>query len=187
ALRLRLELLDEDENTRAMQATLEDMSQMSEAALTFMREEASDESARRIDLAALVDAVCEDYRASNAPVDFQPSMPFPLTCRPVAIRRTLRNIIDNALAYGHSAEVTLHEQRRSVVIEVRDQGPGIATSEMDSVFDAFVRLETSRSRETGGAGLGLAIARSVMRSHGGDIDLHNHTTGGLVVRMTLPV
>ncbi|KEZ78092.1 ATP-binding protein [Salinisphaera hydrothermalis] len=186
ALRLRLEFLPNDDNTRAMRATLEDMAHMSEAALTFMREEASAEASRRMDLTALVDAVVEDYRAADAPVVFKTGDQVTLVCRPVAIRRALRNVIDNALAYGQSAEVSLVESPGQVVIEVADRGPGIAESAMSSVFDAFVRLETSRSRDTGGVGLGLSIARSVIRGHGGDITLGNRAEGGLVVRMTLP-
>lgn len=186
ALRLRLEFLPDDDNTRAMSATLEDMAHMSEAALTFMREEASAEATRRMDLTALVDAVAEDYRAADAPVLFEPGARITLVCRPVAIRRALRNVIDNALAYGETAEVTLVGSADQVVIEIADHGPGIAESEMDTVFDAFVRLETSRSRETGGVGLGLSIARSVVRAHGGDITLANRPEGGLLVRMTLP-
>ncbi|AWN14814.1 ATP-binding protein [Salinisphaera sp. LB1] len=186
ALRLRLEFLPDDDNTRAMNATLADMAHMSEAALTFMREEASAEATRRMDLTALVDAVAEDYRAADAPVRFEPGAPIPLVCRPVAIRRALRNVIDNALAYGEIAELALADSGQQVVIEVADRGPGIGEAEMDKVFDAFVRLETSRNRETGGVGLGLSIARSVIRAHGGDITLANRPEGGLVVRMTLP-
>lgn len=186
ALRLRLEFLPDDENTRAMRATLDDMAQMSEAALTFMREEASVTPARRVDLTALVDAVCEDYRATGSAVSFTPEASVVLVCRPVAIRRALRNVIDNALAYGRCAEVTLVDAGERVTIDIADRGPGIAEAEMASVFDAFVRLETSRSRETGGAGLGLSIARSVIRGHGGDITLRNRSEGGLSVRMTLP-
>lgn len=186
ALRLRLEFLPDDDNTQAMSTTLEDMAHMSEAALTFMREEASAEATRRVDLTALVDAVAEDYRAADAPVLFEPGERITLVCRPVAVRRALRNVIDNALTYGETAEITLSDGTDQVVIEIADHGPGIAEAQMDTVFDAFVRLETSRSRETGGVGLGLSIARSVIRGHGGDITLRNRAEGGLVVRMILP-
>ncbi len=186
ALRLRLEFLPDDDNTRAMNATLDDLIHMSEATLEFMREETNTETARRMDLTALIDALCEDYRAADRPVTFACDAQVTLVCRPVAIRRALRNVIDNALAYGEVAQVSLTGGPEQVVIEVADHGPGIKTADMDSVFDAFVRLETSRSRETGGAGLGLSIVRSVIRAHGGDITLRNRPEGGLVVRMTLP-
>lgn len=186
ALRLRLEMLPADDNTRAMISTVDDMAQMSEATLSFMREETNTEQARRMDLTALVDAVCEDYLAAGKALTFAPEHKTELVCRPVAVRRALRNVIDNALAYGYSATVTLRNETAAAIIEVVDCGPGIPEAQRQCIFDAFVRLETSRSRDTGGVGLGLAIARSIIRSHGGDITLHNPPEGGLAVRMTLP-
>lgn len=186
ALRLRLELLADDDNGRAMQTTLDDMAHMTEAALTFMREEAATEASRRMDLTALVDAVCEDYRTSDEPVAFEPGARITLVCRPVAIRRALRNVIDNALTYGGQAEISLEDDPDQIAIEISDRGPGIDEADMSTVFEAFVRLEPSRNRDSGGAGLGLAIARTVVRSHGGDITLRNRSAGGLVVRMVLP-
>lgn len=186
ALRLRLEFLPNDDNTRAMHATLEDMAHMSEAALTFMREEAAAEPTRHVDLAALIDALCEDYRAASQAVVFEPEARLTLVCRPVAIRRALRNIIDNALAYGQSATLYLSHTADAALIDIDDNGPGIDAAHRDQVFDAFVRLEASRSRETGGAGLGLSIARSAIRGHGGDITLSNRPEGGLRVSIRLP-
>lgn len=186
ALRLRLEFLPDDDNTRSMARTLEDMAGMSEAALTFMREETAAEATRNVDLSALVDALCEDYRASGAAVAFEPEARVALVCRPVAIRRALRNIIDNALAYGERATLTLSDGAESVVLEIADTGPGIDDADMQRVFDPFVRLEASRSRETGGTGLGLSIARSVVQGHGGEIGLVNAEGGGLIVRIRLP-
>jgi len=187
ALRLRLEFLGDDDNTRAMRATLDDLAEMSEATLTFLRAKTAAEDTRRIDLAALVDAVCEDYRAGERAVVFEPGARVIVTCRPSAIRRALRNVIDNALAYGQVADIGLTTQAGQAVIEIADRGPGIAVADREQVFDAFVRLEASRSRQTGGAGLGLAIARSVIRGHGGEITLAERDGGGLRVRMQLPL
>jgi signal transduction histidine kinase len=186
ALRLRLEFLPDDDNTRSMAATLEDMARMSEASLTFMREEAATEATRNVDLSALVDALCEDYRASGAAVVFEPGARLALVCRPAAIRRALRNVIDNALTYGETAQLALFDDDQAVTIQVIDEGPGIAEDEMGRVFDPFVRLETSRSRDTGGTGLGLSIARSVVQGHGGEITLSNRPQGGLAVVIRLP-
>ena len=186
ALRLRLEFLPDDDNTRAMAATLDDMANMSEASLTFMREEAANEATRNVDLSALIDALCEDYRASGATVTFEPEARIALVCRPVAIRRALRNIIDNALAYGHEARIALVDGDQAVTIEIIDAGPGIDEADMTRVFDPFVRLESSRSRDTGGTGLGLSIARSVVQGHGGEIALVNREAGGLCVQIRLP-
>lgn len=186
ALRLRLEFLPDDDNTRSMSATLDDMAHMSEAALTFMREETATEATRNVDLTALIDALCEDYRAIGAPVDFAPGARITLVCRPVAIKRALRNIVDNALGYGERATLTLADGHEAVRIDVADDGPGIAEADMARVFDPFVRLEASRSRETGGTGLGLSIAQSVVQGHGGRITLVNRAGGGLTVRIELP-
>ncbi|MES1929868.1 Signal transduction histidine kinase [Salinisphaera dokdonensis CL-ES53] len=186
ALRLRLEFLPDDDNTRAMAATLDDMANMSEASLTFMREEAANEATRNVDLSALIDALCEDYRASGATVTFEPEARIALVCRPVAIRRALRNIIDNALAYGREARIALVDGDQAVTIEIIDAGPGIDEADMSRVFDPFVRLESSRSRDTGGTGLGLSIARSVVQGHGGEIALVNREAGGLCVQIRLP-
>lgn len=186
ALRLRLEFLPDDDNTRAMAATLDDMASMSEASLTFMREEAANEATRNVDLSALIDALCEDYRTTGALLTFEPEVRIALICRPVAIRRALRNIIDNALAYGDTARLALIDGEKAVMIEVRDDGAGIDEADMKRVFDPFVRLESSRSRDTGGTGLGLSIARSVVQGHGGEIDLLNADEGGLCVQIRLP-
>ncbi|MES1950141.1 Signal transduction histidine kinase [Salinisphaera sp. S4-8] len=186
ALRLRLEFLPDDDNTRAMAATLDDMARMSEASLTFMREEAATEPSRNVDLSALVDALCEDYRAAGATVAFEPDTRVALVCRPAAIRRALRNLIDNALTYGQRAQLTLSDTPEAVTICIADDGPGIAETDRQRVFDPFVRLESSRSRDTGGTGLGLSIARSVVQGHGGEITLANRAEGGLSVQIRLP-
>ena len=186
ALRLRLEFLPDDDNTRAMAATLDDMANMSEASLTFMREEAANEATRNVDLSALIDALCEDYRASGATVTFEPETRIALVCRPVAIRRALRNIIDNALAYGDEARIVLADGDQAITVDIVDAGPGIDEADMKRVFDPFVRLESSRSRDTGGTGLGLSIARSVVQGHGGEITLRNASPHGLCVRIRLP-
>lgn len=186
ALRLRLELMDEDDNTRAMQTTLEEMAHMSEATLAFMREATSTERARRVDLHALVDAVCEDYRVRPADVCFSGQQGVELVCRPMALRRALRNVIDNALAYGGNARVVLQSESDIVCITVADAGPGVPEEKLEAIFDAFVRLEASRNRDTGGTGLGLAITRSIINAHGGQVTLRNRPEGGLVVQMRLP-
>jgi len=104
----------------------------------------------------------------------------------VALRRALANLIDNAVRYGGGAEVALSEADGAVVVDVADRGPGIPEADRERVFAPFVRLDESRSRETGGTGLGLAVARTILRGHGGDVTLHDRPGGGLVVRATLP-
>ncbi|MGB0671951.1 MAG: sensor histidine kinase, partial [Rhodospirillales bacterium] len=105
----------------------------------------------------------------------------------VALKRALRNLIENALRYGGSARVSLTQDGAQAVITVTDQGPGLPEDQLERAFEPFVRMETSRATETGGVGLGLAIARGLVRAMGGDITLANRAEGGLVAKVTLPV
>jgi signal transduction histidine kinase len=111
---------------------------------------------------------------------------FALRCRPVGLKRALRNIVENALAYGQRARISVERKQGQALIIVDDDGPGIPESEREKVFKPFVRLEASRNKATGGVGLGLAIARTIVRSHGGDIALQNRPQGGLRVVISLP-
>jgi signal transduction histidine kinase len=104
----------------------------------------------------------------------------------VALRRALRNLIENSVRYDQRCRVRLEGDRHEARIVVEDDGPGIPEAEQERVFEPFVRLEGSRSAETGGIGLGLAIARSIVRAHGGDIRMANRPEGGLAVTVALP-
>src|SRR5690606_27340683 len=106
---------------------------------------------------------------------------------PVALKSLLNNLVCNAVKYAGGAEVSLGRIDGHVVVEVRDQGPGIPDEDMERVFEPFFRGERSRNRDTGGIGLGLASARAVARAHGGDVTLENREGAGLLARVTLPV
>ena len=103
-----------------------------------------------------------------------------------ALRRALRNLLENAAAYGARAAAHVERDDAETRVVVEDEGPGIPEAELERVFEPFVRLEASRSRETGGSGLGLAIARGIVRGHGGDIRLANRAEGGLRATVALP-
>jgi signal transduction histidine kinase len=103
------------------------------------------------------------------------------------VRRALRNVIENAVAYGGAAQIRLEDGPGQSRIVVEDGGPGLPEEDLQRVFEPFVRGEGSRSRETGGIGLGLAIARTIMRGHGGDITLENRAEGGLRATLALPL
>jgi signal transduction histidine kinase len=116
-----------------------------------------------------------------------PGEPLPVLGDPGALRRAVANLVDNAVQYAGAAEVaTAREGDRAVVI-VRDQGPGLAEAELEAAFEPFHRGERSRSRQTGGAGLGLAVARQAARAAGGDVVLTNRPGGGLEVRLSIPL
>ncbi len=185
-LRLRAEFIEDDEIRQKIQETLDDMLQMAEATLSFAKEEAAQEKTRLVDVGALISTVCADLADTGFPVECAEPGSFTIRCRRVGLKRALRNIIENAMAYGRRARVFVEHRRGDVAILIDDDGPGIPSRDMERVFSPFVRLENSRNTETGGVGLGLAIARSIVRSHGGDITLQNRPEGGLRVTITLP-
>ena len=138
-----------------------------------------------VDLNALLESICDDQADLGWNVEFQRDGRLPYACRPTALRRAIRNVIENAVRYGEGARVALGSSEQGVEIVVEDDGPGIPEADREKVFNPFVRLETSRSRDTGGVGLGLSIARSIFRGHGGDITLSGKGPG-LRVHLRLP-
>ena len=186
SLRLRAEFVDDEETKERMLTTLDEMQKMVEGTLAFAREESASEATRIVDLAALIDSTVQDLADLGADAEFTSPGKYAYACRPLALRRALRNLIENAVRYGHRAQLTMATGADEVRIVIDDDGPGIPPAMFGRVFDPFVRLEDSRSPETGGIGLGLAIARSIVRSHGGDIRLRNRDAAGLQVTVTLP-
>jgi signal transduction histidine kinase len=186
ALRLRAEFITDTTAREKLLVTLDEMQAMTEAALAFAREEATGEPRRTVDLAALLESLCDDLADLGWDVAFLGGERTPYRCRPEALRRAVRNLIENAVRYGERARVTLRHSPEGIDILVEDDGPGIAEVDFERVFAPFIRLEGSRNRETGGVGLGLSIARAVVRGHGGDILLANQPAGGLCATIRLP-
>ncbi len=186
SLKIRAELLDDDEARDKMLATLDDMQRMTEATLAFAREDAHAEPLRTVDLAALVESLCDDLAAIGQGVAFTGVERLPYPCRPTALRRAFSNLIENAVRYGDRARVALAATPDGPLITIDDDGPGIPADRIEEVYKPFVRLETSRNRETGGTGLGLSIARSIILAHGGELTLSNRKEGGLHVEIRLP-
>lgn len=184
-LRLRAELVEDPDLQERMLATIEEMQAMTEATLSLARQETNVEATRTIDLSALVESVCEDLAEIGQPVQFLPGERVTYRCRPEGLRRTIRNLVENAVRYAGQAEVRLVATRDSVEIVVEDEGPGIPLDRHEDVFTPFFRLEDSRSRETGGIGLGLSIARAIARQHGGDVVLSPRQPG-LKASVVLP-
>ncbi len=185
-LRLRAEFVDDDEARTKILATLDEMSRMTEAALAFTRDEAKAEDTRVVDLAALVQSLVDDLAPLGGEVSLEGPDRLPYPCRPTALKRAIRNLIENAVRYGERARLRLAASPEGPRITIDDDGPGIPEERLADVFEPFVRLETSRSLETGGVGLGLAIARSIIRHHGGDLTLANRPEGGLTATIALP-
>jgi signal transduction histidine kinase len=184
SMRLRTEFVADEETRSKLLATLDEMQTMTEATLAFAREDAMREETRAVDLAALMESMCADLSDLGWDVSFSNGERITYRCRPDGLRRAVRNLIENAVRYGERARVSLGASGDAIEIAVEDDGPGIPSREFERVFAPFVRLESSRNRDTGGAGLGLAIARSIVRAHGGDITLAN--AKGLRVAIRLP-
>lgn len=185
-LKLRAEFIDDGEQRTKAVHDLDEMQQMLESTLAFARDEAVQEVRGRVDIAALLQSLCADHFDAGQNVRYEGPDRLAYDGRPVALRRAFANLIDNAVRYGGEALVTAASEADTVVVRIEDRGPGIPRELRERVFAPFFRIETSRSRDTGGMGLGLAVARSVVRGHGGDIILAERSGGGLSVAITLP-
>jgi signal transduction histidine kinase len=186
-LRLRAEFIEEPALQEKMLADLAEMEAIVASTLAFARSDARSEGSEAVDLADMLQSLAEARADSGALVGYEGPAHLTVKARPVALRRALSNLIDNAIKYGTSAHVALRIEDRQAVVEIDDEGPGIATDQMELVFRPYYRLEGSRSRETGGVGLGLSIARAVIRAEGGEIALTNRAEGGLRASVTLPL
>jgi signal transduction histidine kinase len=190
-LKLRAEFMEDEEQRRKMLADLEELEAMVSATLAFGRDAKSTEPVVALDLAELLRTVLDE--AADARPDAADRLtyegPAHLTvrARPLSMKRAFANLVSNALNYGGSASVHLLPPVQGIVtVTVEDDGPGIPPQELERVFEPFHRGEPSRSRETGGVGLGLPIARNILRAHGGDVVLANRPRGGVRATVTLP-
>ncbi|MFZ1640271.1 MAG: ATP-binding protein [Candidatus Contendobacter sp.] len=185
-LRLRTELLDDSPLREKFQADLDDMQRMAQASLDFLRGGEDSEPMAPLDLNALLESLQEDAEDAGREMHIAGVARQPLRCRPLALKRCLTNLVDNALKYGQRADITVADAPERLTLTIRDRGPGIPGTELEKVFEPFYRLEGSRSRDTGGTGLGLSIARNTARAHGGELTLRNHPRGGLEAVLELP-
>jgi len=185
SLMIKSEFIEDADLKERMRVSLEELQATTEAALEAARTGMGEERPRQIDLAALIESMCADLADLGGDVSFAESGSIHATCRPNEIRRAARNLVENAVRYGSRARVGMRLEGARIAIVVDDDGPGLSKDQFERVFDPFVRLEKSRSRETGGLGLGLTLARAIARGHGGDIALANREGGGLRATMTL--
>jgi len=180
-LRLRIEGSDDRDR---MLKTISEMEDMLTATLSFAREEAKGEASRRVDVSALVGSIIDDMSDAGLAVAAGSIEPGVIAeCKPVALRRAIINLIDNAVKYGERATISLASRGEKVMIYVDDGGPGIPEDQLEKVVQPFYRVEASRNRDTGGIGLGLAIALSIAEAHGGLLNLTNKPQGGLRATM----
>ncbi len=185
-LRLRTELLEDSPLRDKFQADLDEMQRMAQASLDFLRGGDNTEPLAAVDLNALLECLQEEAEDTGREIRIAGAARRPLRCRPLTLKRCLNNLLDNALKYGRRADITVADTPECLTLTVHDRGPGIPEPELERVFEPFYRLEGSRSRDTGGAGLGLSIARNIARAHGGELRLRNHPDGGLEAVLELP-
>ncbi|MBB71182.1 MAG: two-component sensor histidine kinase [Legionellales bacterium] len=186
-LKLRTQYLDEGELQQKIIKDLDEMEAMISETLAFAREDSRSEQRVNLDIVSMLASLCEDFADTGQDVQYiGPQTRVLINGGSVSLRRVFTNVIDNACKYAGSVTVDLHAEGDEVHILFDDNGPGIANAQLDKVFMPFYRGEHSRSRETGGTGLGLATARDIIRAHGGDIRLSNRPSGGLRVTVVLP-
>lgn len=186
-LRLDAEDVCDGEAKARLIEGVEEMDRMISATLTFAGDELKGEPAQAVDLAALLISLCDAFADRNHQVSYSGPDHLSAFCQPVAIKRAFANLIDNAVKYGGWARVSLSNSEGSATVFIADGGPGIPPEKAGDAFQAFRRLENSRSRETGGVGLGLTIARDIIHANGGEITLGQPPQGkGLEVKVTLP-
>jgi signal transduction histidine kinase len=138
-------------------------------------------------LTALLASIVDDMTDAGLPVTMMPAEPIIHECMPAALKRAITNLLDNAMKYGRRAHAKICATPQAIEIVIDDVGLGIPDDELVRVFQPFYRIEGSRSRDTGGIGLGLAIALSVVEAHGGQLKLANRPEGGLRARVILPL
>lgn len=185
SIRIRAENMEPASERERLVATVEEMHGTLEDILVLARTGRPREESRRVDVGALADALVEEYRDRGKHVTYEGDSGHVADVQPNLIRRAVRNLVDNALAYGTRARVRITSNAGAVMIEVEDDGPGIPEDQLAAVTEPFSRLEDSRSRATGGAGLGLAIVQAVASAHGGALRLSN-SDGGLSASITIP-
>jgi len=186
SLRIRIESMDPEDDRVAAVAKIEEMTAMLEDILVLARSGRAREDGRPTDVSALAEALADEFADLGQPVTFSRSPRAVAPVQAALLRRGLRNLIDNAVAYGGSATVSVEDIGARIAIRVADSGPGIPGDEIGKVLRPFYRIEGSRNRATGGSGLGLAIARNIAEQHGGSLTLTANEGGGLVAAIMIP-
>jgi signal transduction histidine kinase len=192
ALRVRIENVEDETERARMAATIDDVARTLDDILSLARVGRPSDPIEHVELSALVAQIVEEFEDLGEPVTLAARPRITAPIRVTWLRRALRNLINNALRYGQTARVGLLREASGIVITVEDQGPGIPEGDLGRMLEPFARGEASRNSVTGGAGLGLALARAIAEQHGGTLQLDNRraatgTIQGLIARITLPL
>lgn len=190
-LRLQVELLESGSTRDDMLESLNELSAMTRETLNFVRGDAMQEQTSSLALTAMLDELVRRYRTMGRRVQWAGAEPIEIRCRPLALKRALTNLIDNALIHAGDATLSLQRGPEGVCIEVRDHGPGIAPCALEQAFEPFVQLSPPPARDGAGIGagmgLGLSIARACIHAHGGELILENRQPAGLCAVVRLPL
>ena len=184
-LRFRIEATPDDVRTK-LAADIDQMDAMISATLGFVRDTSRPAERTKLELSSLVESVVDEAAETGGKATVDRAEKVVIEGDPVALKRLVSNLVENALKYGGAARARVYPEDGMAIIEIDDDGPGVPPEELERVFEPFYRGEPSRNRETGGIGLGLAVVRSLARAHGGDVTLHNRAGGGLQACIRLP-
>ena len=179
-MKLRMQFIYDEKLKEESLHDLDEMESMIQETLSFARDDAAKEHKKSLDLVSLIHSICIDAREMGHPVNFHSRQNrIPFTGRSLALKRAFTNLVYNAIRYAKQVSVTIFARHHSIIVHIDDNGPGIPEDDLEQVFTAFYRGEKSRSRDTGGVGLGLAVTRDIIEAHQGKITLSNRRPHGL--------
>jgi len=185
-LRFRIDALPDDQKGK-IEADLDQMEEMITATLAFVRDATKPGERTPLELSSLLESLCDEMADMGAKTEVEQGEKVVLEGDPMALRRLFANLLENAVKFGGRARARVGKDGQNAIVEIDDDGPGIPPADAEKVFEPFYRREPSRSRQTGGIGLCLAVVRSIARGHGGDVNLVNRAGGGLTARVLLPL
>ena len=185
-MKLRCEMMQSGKDRKLLHSDIEELQAIVASVIDFASLNRTDEQASRVDVVSLLKTICDDFPSMTLAAQTEAMHRVVVNAHPVQLGRCLRNLIENAMRYAGSGQVSVDDQPDAVEIRIEDDGPGIPADKLAEVTKPFVRLETSRNQAFGGTGLGLAIADTVARAHGGSLRLENFNPHGLRAIVSLP-
>ena len=187
ALRVKAELIRDPDMKADIISSVKKMERIASSALDYVRGESRSEEKQNVDLRALIESECSEFEELGEQVEFSGEQKLHYRCRPIALARAVRNLIDNAVKYGGAANVEITKSDAFIEIRITDEGPGLREDQIEQAFDPFKRLSDARESDQGGFGLGLPIAKAIVQGHDGDLQLKPNTPNGLCAIIKLPL
>lgn len=186
-MKLQATMMPEGDDKKDLLTDIEEMEKMLDGYLAFVSGECGEKSSF-VDVNEMILSIINKFRNKEALIRYSTNdQVSAIQGREQSLKRALTNVISNAFRYGKTIAVNLESNDKKLLVSIEDDGPGIPADKREDVFKAFYRLEGSRNKETGGVGLGLSIAKDVITSHGGTIELEDSSLGGLKVAISIPL